>query len=125
MTRRRLLLAGTIAWVVGYLALYFGVLHGQDESSPAWWYVAVLIVAIGMLCLVLSGVLGRRTLVVATGVLGFAALIAVLSIGILLVPAVVAALIAASTWDQTLRRHAEERAVEFRHRPEPEAPEPR
>jgi hypothetical protein len=103
MVRRRLLLVGAIAWVVGYLATYFVVLHRQEESSPAWWYVALLVVAVTMLGLVIVGMLGRRALVAAAGVLGFAALIALLSIGIVLLPALVGVLLAALASDPTPR----------------------
>jgi cytochrome bd-type quinol oxidase subunit 2 len=102
MARRGLLLIGTIAWLVGYLATYLVILH-QQESSPAWWYVALLIVAIGMLGSVVAGRLGRRTLLAAAAVIGFATLIALLSIGIFLVPALVGVSIAASAAEPATR----------------------
>ena len=101
MVRRWLLLVGAIAWVVGYLAAYFVVLHQQEESSPAWWYVALLVAAVAMLGLVTAGTLGRRALLAAAGVLGFATFIALLSIGIFLAPALVAVLIATAAPDPT------------------------
>jgi hypothetical protein len=95
MARGRLLI-GTIGWVVGYLATYLVIIYQQGESSPAWWYVALLVAAIGLLGFVAAGRLGRRSLVAATVVLAFATFVALLSIGVFLIPALVAAMIAAS-----------------------------
>ena len=100
MVRRRWLLIGTIGWVIAYLAAYLVVLNRQGDSSPAWWYVALLVVAVGMLGLVATGRLGRRGLVAATVMLGVATVLGLLSIGVFLIPALVAAVLAASMPDE-------------------------
>jgi hypothetical protein len=67
-------------WIVGYLAAYLIIMSQQQDSSPAWWYIALLVVAAAMLTLVAAGQLGRPGLVSATGLLGFATVIALLSV---------------------------------------------
>lgn len=100
MAGRRMLVGAASAWIAGYLATYLVLIHSQG-GSPAWWYIALLGVAIGMLSLVVAGIIGRRALAATSAGLAFAAVIALASIGILLTPAL-ACLIAA--WMSDRRR---------------------
>src|SRR5687768_15522072 len=104
MKRRQHLLLGAVVWVAGYLAAYLVIMYRQGDSSPAWWYVALLAVAAGMLALVVAGRLGRGSLLAAIAVLGFATVIGLLSIGVFLVPALIAAVLAVSMPAATRRR---------------------
>jgi hypothetical protein len=103
---RQHLLIGTIVWIVGYLAAYLIIMSQQQDSSPAWWYIALMVVVAAMLALVAAGQLGRPSLVTATGLLGFATLIAMLSIGVFLLPALIAAVMAASMPGAPSRRRS-------------------
>jgi hypothetical protein len=69
-----MLVGAASAWIAGYLATYLVLIHSQG-GSPAWWYIALLGVAIGMLGLVVAGILGRRALVATSAGLAFAAVI--------------------------------------------------
>ena len=107
MTRwRQQLLIGTIVWTVGYLVAYLVIVYRQQDSSPAWWYVALMVATAAMLALVAAGQLGRPSLVSATGLLGFATVIALLSIGVLLLPALIAAVMAAAMPGAPARRRS-------------------
>jgi hypothetical protein len=91
--RARFAAVGAAVWTGGYLAAYLLIMNGQDDS-PAWWYVAVLVAAIVLL---IPTALGRPSvppLTVAVILLSGAALIGLLSIGVLLIPAVATAVFA-------------------------------
>jgi hypothetical protein len=93
--RSRYLMLGAAVWAAGYTGIYLAVIHGQG-NSPAWWYVALLAAGAGSLVLAGAGRRPRPLLIVGVVCLGLAALAGVLSIGLLLVPGVVAAAIAAA-----------------------------
>lgn len=81
------------AWTAAYLAFYLIVLASQG-GDPAYWYLAILGAAI-----VLLGVAALRPaqawpLVAAVALLGVATLLGLLTIGLLLMPAVLLAMLA-------------------------------
>jgi len=80
----------TVVYLVGYL-----ILVNLDGNGPAWWYVGLLVVGVTPLIAASAGRSSRPTLIASAVLLGFAALLGLLSIGILLVPAVVCAVVAA------------------------------
>jgi len=79
-----------MAWVAAYAGTYVAVIRGQG-NSPAWWYLAVLAVGVVPLALAAAGRWSRPALTAGAVLLGLAALAGVLSVGLLLVPGVVAA----------------------------------
>lgn len=99
--RPRYLAIAAAIWTVGFGAFYTVVIHSQGDA-PAWWLLAALGVASVLLVLPVSGVLpasGRRRrplLISGTVILGLCALLGILSIGILLIPAVCLATVAAA-----------------------------
>jgi hypothetical protein len=93
--RSRWLVIGAAVWTAGYGGVCLAVIAGQG-SAPAWWYVALLVGAAGSLVVASAGQRRRPILIVAAAMLAVAALAGVLSIGMLLVPAVVATAVAAA-----------------------------
>jgi len=89
-----------VVWTAGYAALYIGLVDQQGNQAPAWFvatYVGVL--ALAAAPLVAAGI-GRRStagIIVGATILGLAALVGVLSIGLLLVPAFIMAIVVAAT----------------------------
>jgi hypothetical protein len=108
--RTRYAALGAIIWTIGFLAAYLLIVRGQG-NEPAWWYVAVP--AVAALCLIpaSAGRPGANTGVstgVGTVLLAGATLLGLLSVGLLLVPAVAAAAVAwASGRDQVSERTPE------------------
>src|SRR5215471_11703424 len=96
VARRRILAAAAAVWVAGYLVVYLVIIGWQGDGPPAWWYVGLLVLVMGLLAGAAIGNPGRGVLVGTVVLLGFATLIAMLSIGILLIPAVAAAVAAAA-----------------------------
>jgi hypothetical protein len=93
--RSRWLVIGAAVWTAGYGGVYLAVI-GAQGNAPAWWYVALLAIAAGSLVVASAGRRPRPILIVAAGLLAVAVVAGVLSIGMLLVPAVVAAAVAAA-----------------------------
>ncbi len=94
--RHRLLVLAATLWVVGYLATYLLVIRSQ-QSQPAWAYVVLLVAGTALLCAdVVRGPSRRRT-GGALVLLGLAMLLGLLSIGLLLAPAVAAVAVALAT----------------------------
>ncbi len=92
-TTRQLLALFAALWTGGYLGLYFNTVSSQG-STPALWYLALLLVAIGLL--VLAGTQPARTWAIAAAVvvLGLSTLVAILSVGVFLTPALLMAVLA-------------------------------
>lgn len=88
--RMRYLATGAALWAAGYLVAYVVVVRGQGDS-PAWWYVAVVAVGALLLTPAIAGRPGVPARVAAVALLAVAALLGLLSIGVLLLPAVAAA----------------------------------
>ena len=97
--RTRYLAIAAAAWVVANAGIYVVIVRSQG-NPVAWWYVALLAAFVAMLVFSLAGIWPRPMLISAAVCLGLAALAGVLSIGLLLVPAVVATAVAAAspTW---------------------------
>ena len=93
--RFRYLALGAAVWAAGYTGLYIAIIHA-DGNSPAWWYVALLAAGTGSLVLAAAGQRLRPLVILGVACLALAALAGVLTIGLLLVPGVVAAAVAAA-----------------------------
>ena len=82
-------LIAAAVWGLGYLIAYLGVARAQDDR-PVWWYVVLL--ACGVIAAALAGSartrLARGVGFVALACLFVAAVVAVASIGLFLLPAV-------------------------------------
>ena len=112
----RLLALGLAAWVAFYGWVYIVSMRDQG-STPYWWYLAI-IGAGAVLPLLTAAVLRSRFLLICdVVVLGVAAVLALPSQGMLLLPGVVAAAVMAG---RTTPRKAR-----VRWREEPVMPEPR
>jgi hypothetical protein len=83
------------AWTAAFVVAYLLIIRSQ-AGTPAWWYIALLAVAAGLLLAPLRGRAAKPTLIGAAIVLGLCSMIGILSIGIFLVPAVIAATFAAA-----------------------------
>jgi hypothetical protein len=91
----RYLVLGAAVWAAGYTGIYIVIVRGQG-NSPAWWYVALLATGTGALALAAAKRRPRPPLILGTVCLALAALAGLVSIGLLLVPGVVAATVAAT-----------------------------
>lgn len=86
----RLLALGLAAWVAGYAWVYVAVMRGQG-STPYWWYLVIIGAGAVPLMLAAAGLRSRSVLFCGVVILGIAAVLALPSIGMLLLPAVMAA----------------------------------
>jgi hypothetical protein len=102
-----LALAAT-AWTGGYATVYLILVH-HDGNSPAWWYVGLLAVSMVPLIARAAGWLSRPALIASAVALALAVLLGLLSIGLLLLPSVVTAIVAASMMKPTTRAAPEPR----------------
>jgi hypothetical protein len=91
----RYLVLGAAVWAAGYTGIYIVIVRGQG-NSPAWWYVALLATGTGALALAAAKRRPRPPLILGTVCLALAALAGLLSVGLLLVPGVVAAAVVAT-----------------------------
>jgi hypothetical protein len=96
-SKTRIYAFAAAVWAALYLGAYL-VIVSSEGNGVAWWYVALIFAAVALT--VAAGIEGAtsrasKALLVALIVLGFAALMAVLTIGILLLPAIIATAIAA------------------------------
>ena len=83
------------AWTAAYAVIHVLVASRQDEPAVAWWYVALLAVA-ALLVLVAPVTRARTALAsVAAVLLAGCALLGLLSLGLLLVPGAVLAILVA------------------------------
>jgi hypothetical protein len=86
----RWLAGGAVAWIAGFAVVYLALIHSQG-SAPAWWLIGVLVAAAIPLVLAAAARPVRPALFAATLLLAGATLLGLLSVGLLLVPAVAAA----------------------------------
>ena len=93
MTAPRVITTVVAVWVAGYLALYLFLIHRSD-ATLAPWYVALLLVVLGLLALAVARRPGLPWLAAAVGLLLPATAVALATIGLLLVPALVTAVVA-------------------------------
>ena len=92
-TMRSRYLAGVAAgWAFAYTCGYVALIHRQEESTVAWWFVALIAGGVVALGGVAAGRLGRQGLVLGLAVLVVATLLGAMTIGVFLIPAVLAAL---------------------------------
>ena len=89
--RSRWLAAGAALWAIAYCLGYLAVIHSQGDGSVAWWYVGVVLFAAAALSADAAGLLHRAASIVGFVVLLGAALLGLLTIGVFLIPAVIAA----------------------------------
>jgi len=86
----RWLAGAAVAWIAAFTVLYLALIHSQG-NAPAWWLIAVLVAAAIPLVLAAAARPVRPALFAATLLLAGATLLGLLSIGLLLAPAVAAA----------------------------------
>jgi hypothetical protein len=92
--RARFLAIGAAVWTAANAGIYYLVISAQG-NTPAWWYLAVLGVATLLFALAAGRLWPVPLLITGAILLTGAALAGVLSIGMLLVPGVLAAVAAA------------------------------
>jgi hypothetical protein len=91
--RSQYLAGGAAVWAFAYTCGYAALIHGED-SAIAWWYVALIAGGVVALGGVAAGRWGRSGLVLGLAVLVVAWLLGAMTIGMLLIPAVVTAVVA-------------------------------
>jgi hypothetical protein len=91
--RARILAAAAAVWTIAYAIVYLVVISGQG-NSPAAWYVVMLAIGAVSLVVAAAGRAMRPALIFGTIVLGIATLLGLLSIGLLLLPALIASAVA-------------------------------
>jgi hypothetical protein len=91
----RYLAIGAAVWAGGYAGPYVVVISKQG-NSPAWWYLTLPAAGGGSLAVAATRPWPRPALIFGAAGLALAALAGVLSIRMLLVPAVVAAAVTAA-----------------------------
>ena len=87
----RYLAGGAAVWAAVYCSGYVAVIHNQDDGSVAWWYLGLVLVAAAALCAHAIGLAHRSAAIVGLVLLVCAAVLAALSVGVFLLPAVAAA----------------------------------
>ncbi|HEX8971802.1 hypothetical protein [Oryzihumus sp.] len=86
--RARYLAAATAVWVTAYVLVYVAVVDQQGDAPVAWWYVAILGVAAVFLVGAAVGRAPMFVLILTVAALAVASILALASIGLLLLPAV-------------------------------------
>jgi len=86
----RLLALGLAAWVAFYGWVYIRSMRDQG-STPYWWYLAIIGAGAVPPLLTAAGVRSRPALICGAVTLAIAAMLALPSIGMLLLPGVIAA----------------------------------
>jgi hypothetical protein len=89
----RLLAMGASLWAAAYAVAYVLVVRSQDDS-PAWWYLGLVVAASILLAAAGLGAALRTAAVIGLALLTVCALLGLLSIGVFLLPAVIAAAVA-------------------------------
>jgi hypothetical protein len=89
----RVLAAAATAWSAVYVVVYLWVIDAQ-EGAIAWWYVVLIVVTALSFALAALDAWARPALTVGLVTSALAMLVGLLSLGVLLAPTVVAALIA-------------------------------
>lgn len=91
--RARFLAIGAAVWTAANAGIYFVVVSAQG-NTPAWWYVAVLGASTLLFALAAGRLWPAPLLITGAVLVTSAALTGVMSIGMLLVPGVLAAVAA-------------------------------
>jgi hypothetical protein len=94
MVTRRLALAAA-TWATAYLGVYFVLVHYQG-NGPAWWYVGLIVLSILPLITAAMGRVSRPALVGSVVAMAVATLLGLLSIGLLLLPALIFVIVSAA-----------------------------
>jgi hypothetical protein len=89
----RVLAMGASLWAAAYAVAYVLVIRSQDDS-PAGWYLGLVVAASILLAAAGLGAAPRTAAAIGLGLLTVCALLGLLSIGVFLLPAVVAAAVA-------------------------------
>src|SRR4051794_1367306 len=84
--RPRLLLLGTGTWTLAYAVVYVLIIKNQNDSGIVWWYL-ILILLGAALSLAAAARWRRPASVASLALLSVAALLGILSVGLLLLPA--------------------------------------
>jgi hypothetical protein len=92
--RARYLAIAAAVWTLGFAVVYVILIRAQG-SAPVWWVVAALAAVVAMLVLAAAGRWAKPMLITASVLLAGLTIAGSPSIGLLLVPAVVAAIVAA------------------------------
>ena len=92
--RGRYLAIAAAAWTAAFTGLYVILIRVQG-SPPVWWVVAALAAATAMLVIAATGRWAVPSLITASVLLAGLTILGSPSIGLLLAPAVVAAIVAA------------------------------
>ena len=101
--RARFLAIGAAVWTAANAGIYFVVISAQG-NTPAWWYLAVLGAATVLFALAAGRLWPVPMLITGAILVTGAALAGVLSIGMLLVPGVLAAVAALGPTRQSAGR---------------------
>ena|SRR5690348_13739392 len=88
--RVRFLAMAAAIWTAANAGLYLVVIHAQD-GSPVWWYLAALGLATASFALAAAELWPTPMLITGVVVLTACAVAGILTIGLLLVPGIVAA----------------------------------
>src|SRR5215831_7789455 len=86
----RLLALGLVVWVAAYAWVYVEGMRDQG-STLYWWYPAIIGAGAVPLLLAAAGLRSRSVLICGAVILAIAAVLALPSIGMLLLPSVIAA----------------------------------
>jgi hypothetical protein len=89
--RSRYLAAGAALWSAAYCCGYVAVIHAQGDGPVAWWYLGLVLFAAAALSAYALGAVHKVAPVVGFVILVGATLLGLLTIGVFLLPAVVAA----------------------------------
>lgn len=89
--RARYLAAATAVWSTAYLLVYAALVDEQGELPIAWWYVSIIGCAVLFMVGAAVGRAPMFILILAVAALGVGVLVALASIGLFLLPAVVGA----------------------------------
>jgi hypothetical protein len=90
----RLLALGLAVWVAAYAWVYVESMRDQG-STPYWWYLAIIGAGAVPSLLAAAGLPSRSVLICGAVILGIAAVLALPSIGMLLLPGITAAAVVA------------------------------
>ena len=89
--RHRYLAAGAALWAAAYACGYVALINDQGDTSVAWWYLGLVLLAAVALSASAVGIERRTTAITGFVMLVIAALLASMSIGVFLFPGVLAA----------------------------------
>lgn len=98
----RWLASAAAMWAAAYIGVYLFLVHDQGDG-PAWWYIGLIVLSILPLIAVASGRPSRPALVGSVVTMALATLLGLLSIGLLLLPALVCVIVATVVMKPTAR----------------------